>query len=63
MILYEPTAFMDIPPPKILNDLLTEWMDQSNDRTIIMTSHQVEYIRKLADYLAISKSWKIGRPF
>lgn len=52
MILDEPTAYMDIPSTKILGDLLTEWMDK-DERAIIMTSHQIEDIRKLSDYLCI----------
>src|SRR5699024_10747780 len=43
---------MDIPSTKMLGDILIEWID-SGERAILMTSHQVEDIRKLSDYLAI----------
>lgn len=52
MILDEPTAYMDIPSKKELSDLLISWMDNGK-RSIIMTSHQVDDVRKLADYVAV----------
>lgn len=52
MILDEPTSFLDIPSTKLLGDMLTDWMDQG-ERAILLTSHQVEDVRKLADYIAI----------
>lgn len=52
MILDEPTAFLDIPSTKKLGDILTDWMDQG-ERAILLTSHQVEDVRKLSDYIAI----------
>lgn len=58
MILDEPTAYMDIPSKKILGDILMDWMDH-DERSIIMTSHQVEDIRKLSDYLSILDDGKI----
>lgn len=48
LLLDEPTAFMDIPSKKYLMDILVDWMDQDG-RTIVITSHQAEDIKKLAD--------------
>lgn len=58
LILDEPTAFMDIPAKRTFMDLLTDWMDQG-DRAIIITSHQVEDIEKLADYLVALHNGKM----
>src|SRR5699024_4749178 len=52
MILDEPTSFLDIPSTKMLGDILTDWMDHG-ERAILLTSHQVEDVRKLSDYIAI----------
>ena len=54
LILDEPTAHLDIPSKKILGDLLVEWMD-NGERTIILATHQIEDIQKLADYLVFIK--------
>lgn len=58
LILDEPTAYLDIPSKKLLNDLLVEWMD-SAERTIILATHQIEDIQKLADVLVILKGGQI----
>lgn len=52
LILDEPTSFMDIPSKKILIDLLVDWMDQG-ERAIVIASHQVEDIQKLADHIVV----------
>src|SRR5699024_4965242 len=52
MILDEPTSYLDIPSTKMLGDILTDCMDQG-ERFILLTSHQVEDVRKLSDYIAI----------
>ena len=62
LILDEPTAHLDIPSKKILNDLLVEWMD-NGERTIILATHQVEDIQKLADYLIVLKDGSIFGKF
>ncbi|MBE1554247.1 ATP-binding cassette domain-containing protein [Sporosarcina limicola] len=62
LILDEPTAHLDIPSKQILNDLLVEWMEKE-DRTIILATHQVEEIRKLADYLVVLKDGRIFGQF
>jgi len=54
MILDEPTNFMDIPSKSLLLDVLADWVERDG-RALIFASHQVEDIRKLADYLAILK--------
>lgn len=54
----KPTAHLDIPSKKILNDILIQWVDQGN-RTIILATHQIEDIQKLADYLIILKEGTI----
>lgn len=62
LILDEPTAHLDIPSKKILNDLLIEWMD-NGERTIILATHQIEDIQKIADYLVILKDGQIFGQF
>lgn len=62
LILDEPTAHLDIPSKKILNDLLIEWMEYG-ERTIILATHQIEDIQKLADYLVILKDGRITGQF
>lgn len=52
LLLDEPTAHMDIPSKKIVIDLLVEWMDEK-ERMIIISSHQMDDIRKLSDYLCV----------
>lgn len=52
LLLDEPTAHMDIPSKQQLMDILVEWMEPG-DKTILIASHQVEDIRKLADYLVL----------
>lgn len=55
MILDEPMNFLDIPTRKALTDLLVEWME-AEERAIIMTSHQAEDIRKLADFIFLMQN-------
>ncbi|MCZ2258091.1 ABC transporter ATP-binding protein [Sporosarcina sp. G11-34] len=62
LILDEPTAHLDIPSKQILNNLLIEWMDKG-ERTIILATHQIEDIQKLADYLVVLKGGKIRGQF
>lgn len=62
LILDEPTAHLDIPSKQILSDLLIDWMD-TGERTIILATHQVEDIQKLADYLVVLKDGKIYGQF
>lgn len=50
LILDEPTASLDIPSKSKFMDLLVDWMEQEN-RAVILTTHQAEDLRKLADYL------------
>lgn len=52
LILDEPTAHMDIPSKQMLMDVIVEWMERG-DKLMIISSHQAEDIRKLADYLVI----------
>lgn len=52
LILDEPTAHMDIPSKQMLMDLFVEWMERG-EKLMIISSHQAEDIRKLADYLVI----------
>lgn len=61
LILDEPTASLDIPSKKLLMDLLVEWMEEE-DRAIILTTHQADDLRKLADYLFLIRNGKpVGR--
>lgn len=57
LILDEPTAFLDIPSKRHFMDLLVEWME-AEDRAVIITSHQTDDLRKLADYLFVMKDGK-----
>lgn len=50
LLLDEPTAHVDIPAKKIMIDLIVEWMEVDY-RAAIITSHQIEDIKKLSDYL------------
>jgi len=52
LIFYEPTAHLDIPSKKIMVDRLVNWMERG-EHSIIIASHQVEDIKKLADYLCV----------
>lgn len=54
LILDEPTSFLDIPSKTVLMDVLIEWLDEG-ERSILLATHQVEDIRKLADYLIVLK--------
>lgn len=58
LILDEPTNFIDIPSKKIFIDFLANWMD-GGERSIIMASHQIEDIKKLADYLLIMRNGEV----
>lgn len=50
LILDEPTAHMDIVSKRKYTDFLIEWMERE-EKTIFISTHQMEDIRKLADYL------------
>lgn len=52
LLLDEPTAHMDIPSKRYVIDTLVEWMDEK-ERMIIISSHQMDDIRKLSDYLCV----------
>ncbi|WP_017185052.1 ABC transporter ATP-binding protein [Alkalibacillus haloalkaliphilus] len=54
MILDEPTAGMDIPSKQKVIDILNDWVEQDG-RTILLTTHQVDEVKKLADYIMIMK--------
>lgn len=58
LILDEPTAHLDIPAKKMFTDCIVDWM-RKEDKTVIISSHQVEDIRKLADYLVLIKTGKL----
>lgn len=55
LILDEPTASLDIPSKKQFMDLLVEWMEPE-DRAVVLTTHQPDDLRKLADYLFLMKN-------
>ncbi len=48
---------MDIPAKMLLTDLLVDWMEEDN-RSIIISSHQIEEIKKLSDYLFVLHNGK-----
>lgn len=58
LILDEPTSHVDIPAKKLMIDLLIDWLEQEDSRTILLATHQVEDIRKLADYIVIMDDGK-----
>ncbi|MBS4192524.1 ABC transporter ATP-binding protein [Bacillus sp. FJAT-49705] len=58
LILDEPTAHMDIPSKQMLMDLLVQWMDRG-EKLMIISTHQIEDIRKLADYLVIVREGQL----
>lgn len=58
LILDEPTASLDIPSQKLVMDLLVDWMEKE-DRVIILTTHQPETLRKLADYLLLLQNGQV----
>ncbi|GAA0465289.1 ABC transporter ATP-binding protein [Alkalibacillus silvisoli] len=58
MILDEPTVSMDIPSKQLVMDLLTEWMEREG-KTLLITTHQVDEVRKLADYIMVLKDGKL----
>lgn len=62
LLLDEPTNFMDIPSKRILVDLLAEYIE-SEDRVIFIASHQVEDIKRLADYLVVLRSGELVGQF
>lgn len=54
LLLDEPTAHMDIlSKGKLMNELM-KWMERG-EKTVIVASHQVDDIKKLADYIAFMK--------
>src|SRR5690625_210803 len=53
LILDEPTAHIDLLSKKIIIDLLVDWMEEDDQRAIIISSHQIEDIRKLSDYIYV----------
>lgn len=54
LLLDEPTAHMDIlSKGKLMNELM-RWMERG-EKTVIVASHQVDDIKKLADYIAFMK--------
>lgn len=52
LLLDEPTAHLDIPSKRYVIDTLVEWMDEK-ERMIIISSHQIDDIKKLSDYLCV----------
>ena len=58
LILDEPTASLDIPSKQLVMNLLVDWME-SEDRAIILTTHQPEDLRKLADYLLLLQNGQV----
>ncbi|WP_203333931.1 ATP-binding cassette domain-containing protein [Planococcus beigongshangi] len=57
LILDEPTASLDIPSKSQFMELLVDWMEQE-DRAVIVTTHQADDLRKLADYLFLMQDGK-----
>lgn len=58
LILDEPTAHIDIPSKHLLMNFMIEWMERG-ERLLIISSHQMDDIRKLADYIVIMRDGKI----
>ncbi|MBN6888593.1 ABC-2 type transport system ATP-binding protein [Cytobacillus horneckiae] len=62
LLLDEPTSHMDIPAKSRVMDLFVEWMERG-EKLIILSSHQTEDIRKLADYLLFMSNGKLHGKF
>lgn len=62
LLLDEPTTFIDIPSRKILIDFLIDWME-IDGRALIITSHQVEDIKRLSDYICVLKDGHVAGHF
>lgn len=61
LLLDEPTSSLDMSSKKFFMDLLVDWMDEE-ERAIILTSHQADDLKKLADYLfVIGNGKQIGK--
>lgn len=58
LILDEPMTFLDIPSKKYITNLLVDWLEQDDTRSIILTSHYAEDVEKLADYIYILRGGK-----
>ncbi|MDQ0273219.1 ATP-binding cassette domain-containing protein [Cytobacillus purgationiresistens] len=58
LLLDEPTAHMDIPSKRLLMDLFVEWMERG-EKLMVISSHQTEDIRKLADYLLLMRDGQL----
>lgn len=58
LILDEPTANMDIPSKQKLMNILVDWMER-DERAIVIATHQVDDIKKLADYIVIMNEGKV----
>lgn len=58
LLLDEPTAHMDIHSKQLVQDELATWMERG-EKTMILVSHQVEDIRKLADFIVVFQEGKI----
>ncbi|WP_411954252.1 ATP-binding cassette domain-containing protein [Alkalibacillus sp. S2W] len=58
MILDEPSAHIDLASRHILFDVLSEWMEDG-ERTLIIATHHIEDIRKLADIIAVMKEGQL----
>ncbi|WP_430481616.1 ATP-binding cassette domain-containing protein [Rossellomorea marisflavi] len=59
MLLDEPTASMDIPSRKLVIDLLAEIME-TGEKTILLATHHVDDLKKLADYLIFFDGDEVG---
>lgn len=58
LILDEPTANMDIPSKQKLMNILVDWMER-DERAIVIATHHVDDIKKLADYIVIMNDGKL----
>ncbi|MEW4327363.1 ABC transporter ATP-binding protein [Rossellomorea marisflavi] len=61
MLLDEPTASMDIPSRNLVIDLLAEIME-TGEKTILLATHHVDDLKKLADYLIFFDGDEVGEP-
>lgn len=57
-ILDEPTAHIDLMAQKYVMDEMIQLMEEDADRTILFASHQLDDIRKLADYIFLIRKGK-----
>ncbi|MED1864453.1 ABC transporter ATP-binding protein [Fictibacillus nanhaiensis] len=58
LLLDEPTANIDIPSKQKLMNIFVDWMEK-DERAMVIATHNVDDIKKLADYIVIMNEGKL----